>query len=104
MLELGNAEARQIVLTLYKNSARHSSAVSPHPARQGLQMGTKERQVVRIGTVEVKRLCRLKGFVGVWGDREGLVGAAPQGINHLSHLEYTHMGQTSSPPGLTRGL
>lgn len=46
------------------------------------------------GTMEVERLGRLKGFVGVWGDREGLMGAAPQGINHLSHLEQTHTGQT----------
>ncbi len=41
--------------------------------------------------MEVKRLCRLKGFVGVWGDREGLMGAAPQGINHLDH---TNISQT----------
>ena len=75
--------------------------MSPRSARQGLQLGTIERQIAWIGTVEVERLCRLKGFVGVWGDREGLMGAAPQGINHLSHLDHIPYG---SEWGLRLGL
>ncbi len=66
--------------------------MSPRSARQGLQLGTIERQIAWIGTVEVERLCRLKGFVGVWGDREGLMGAPSQGINHLRHLDHTLYG------------
>ena len=51
-----------------------------------------ERQIVWVGTMEVEGLCRLEGFVGVWGDGEGLMGAPPQGINHLSHLDHTPYG------------
>ena len=51
-----------------------------------------ERQIVWVGTMEVEGLCRLEGFVGVWGDGEGLMGAPPQGINYLSHLDHTPCG------------
>ena len=57
-----------------------------------MELGNAEARQIVDSTVEVERLCRLKGFVGVWGDWEGLMGAPPQGVNHLSHLDHTSYG------------